>query len=316
MGVIFEAMHVRLAKALQDVQDTGLEITLATQDGKRRSVEERSEDIMQGRYFIYHLLRLIDKEMTHGVNADISFDATGFLDIATYDIINHREITAVETTVRYNAIVPVVKGSHLGFYRKMLNSVRRDELVIAVVNDNSAETRTVRLRLMKGSNISEGLNEFVFDIYFYSVAKLFELIPVTGSATGTLSSSGATITGAGTSFTTELMTGSVILSDSQTLTVDTITSATSMTVTPAPSPALSGDSFTIVSQPDVVEARIWHPVIEAYALYLARISSDSEKAALSLAEAQRLALMVVSSQYGPEATQRVESAFNLGARNG
>jgi len=320
MGAIFEAMHVRLARALQDTQTTGSEITLATQDGKRRSVVERSEDLMQGRYFVYNLLRVIDREMSHGLKPDISFDASGFLDIASYDIINHREITAVETSVRYNAIVPVVKGSHLGFYRKMLNSVRRDELAIAVVNDNSAATRTVRLRLLKGSNVTEGLEEFIFDIYFYSIAKLFELIPVTGSATltGTVSSSGVTLTAtAGSSFTTDLMVGSVITVDGQTRTVASITSNLILTTTVAFSPAIvTIGAYTIVSQPDVVEARVWHPVIDAYALYLARISSDSDKAVIALSEAQRLALLIISYQYGNEAVQRVQSTFNSGASNG
>lgn len=64
------------------------------------------------------------------------------------------------------------------------------------------------------------------------------------SGTGTLSSSGTTVTGNGTSFTTQLSEGDRIVSSSQTRVVTAIASNTSLTTNTAFSPTLSGASFT------------------------------------------------------------------------
>lgn len=68
-------------------------------------------------------------------------------------------------------------------------------------------------------------------------------LPQTSGA-GTISSSGTTVTGTGTSFTTELSVGSIIVASGQTFYVSAIANNTSMTVNAAPSPALSGVTFT------------------------------------------------------------------------
>ena len=65
----------------------------------------------------------------------------------------------------------------------------------------------------------------------------------TVNLTGTVSSSGTTVTGSGTAFTSQLAVGDIILSDSQTRRVATITNNTSLTTDAAFSGALSGDTF-------------------------------------------------------------------------
>jgi hypothetical protein len=64
------------------------------------------------------------------------------------------------------------------------------------------------------------------------------------SGTGTISSSGVTVTGVGTSFLTQLSSGDTITSDGETRTVDTITSNTVLTTTVAFT-GLSADTFTL-----------------------------------------------------------------------
>ncbi len=69
------------------------------------------------------------------------------------------------------------------------------------------------------------------------------------SGTGTISSSGSTVTGSGTSFTTQLTIGDLITASGQTRTVSTITNNTSLTINAAFSPDLSaGTSFTYQKQ--------------------------------------------------------------------
>lgn len=94
----------------------------------------------------------------------------------------------------------------------------------------------------------------------YSVADIEDQILCTltrETLTGVISSSGTAITGVGTAFNTELTVGDVIVAPSDEITADqerlgtglytvaTITDATNMTVTVAPSPALSGDKFAL-----------------------------------------------------------------------
>ena len=65
----------------------------------------------------------------------------------------------------------------------------------------------------------------------------------TVNLTGTASSSGTTVTGSGTAFTSQLAVGDIIVSDGQTRRVTAIASATSLTTDAAFSGALSGDTF-------------------------------------------------------------------------
>jgi hypothetical protein len=69
----------------------------------------------------------------------------------------------------------------------------------------------------------------------------------TSAGTGTLSSSGTTVTGSSTNFDPEVAVGDVLHAAGQALVVATRAGGadTSLTVVTAPSPALSGASFTI-----------------------------------------------------------------------
>lgn len=80
--------------------------------------------------------------------------------------------------------------------------------------------------------------------------KIGDQINVT-SGTGTISSSGTTITGVGTNFDPETPAGTVIHAAGQTLVVATVTNDTSMTVVTAPTVALSGASFTTTAMVNV-----------------------------------------------------------------
>lgn len=240
MGAIFDAMNLRLAINLQDVQANGASITTATQDGKKRTSLQRSRDVMDGRYFVQSILRLVDREMYHGIQTNISFDADGFLDITAYDVVNHRAIDLTETTVRYNKPVKVVAGDELPIYRKLLVTSRPLDLVAAVVSDNSSATRMTRLRLLKGSDVSSAFNTFSFDVGYYSVPKL-----------------------------TELVAGAIT---------------------------------------DVTEPRVWHPLIEKYALATAwQASGNSKRYDDDLKVAYRLALLLVRNEFGQEAASKVAS---------
>ncbi len=80
--------------------------------------------------------------------------------------------------------------------------------------------------------------------------KIGDQINVT-SGTGTISSSGTTITGVGTNFDPETPAGTVIHAAGQTLVVASVTNDTSMTVVTAPTVALSGASFTTTAMVNV-----------------------------------------------------------------
>jgi hypothetical protein len=67
----------------------------------------------------------------------------------------------------------------------------------------------------------------------------------TTSGTGTVSSSGTTVTGTGTLFTDELSVGDTITADGQDRVVNAITNKESLTTSVAFSPVLSSDSYTI-----------------------------------------------------------------------
>lgn len=248
MGAIFNTMSVTLAKNLEDARDdNGQPITTAADDGKKRTSAQRSKDLMDGRYFVQQLLRAIDKEMFYGVQSGKSFDSSGFLDVTAYGITSYRDISLSETTPAYNDIVPLVPGDALPLYRRLLRSSRARGLMAAVVSDNAAAVRTIRLQLIKGSALTTNVQSFVFDVGYYTVPKLEEL--------------------------------------------------------------------TAASSNDLTEPRVFHPVIEAYALYLGWLGSgNSDRAQVILSEVYRLARSVVQLQYGDEAMAKVPSV--MGQQNG
>jgi len=68
---------------------------------------------------------------------------------------------------------------------------------------------------------------------------------ITQSGTGTISSTGSSVTGSGTAFTTELQVGDMITADSQEFQVIEIISDTSLKINGAPTSPWSADAFTI-----------------------------------------------------------------------
>lgn len=72
-------------------------------------------------------------------------------------------------------------------------------------------------------------------------------IVTTTPGTGTISSSGTTLTGSGTNFDPEIVEGSIIHAAGQTLVIATRTNDTAAAVVTAPSPALAGATFTITT---------------------------------------------------------------------
>jgi hypothetical protein len=82
-------------------------------------------------------------------------------------------------------------------------------------------------------------------VYSYCIANQ----TTTSAGTGTLSSSGVTVTGSGTNFDPEVNAGDVIHAAGQNLVVATRAGGadTTLTVVTAPSPTLSGASFTITA---------------------------------------------------------------------
>ena len=102
------------------------------------------------------------------------------------------------------------------------------------------------------------------------ISDLVEIIVVpegdlvdTGTYTGTISSSGTTVTGSGTAFSTELDPGDYILAAGQWRRVQSISNDTTLQLNVAPAPALSGASFSKGYPANVAVPLITDPNITA-----------------------------------------------------
>lgn len=96
------------------------------------------------------------------------------------------------------------------------------------------------------------------------------------SLTGTVSSSGTTVTGTSTTFTSSLSVGSYIKAGGKTQRVESIASDTSLTTTNAFSPALSGASFELARGRDDVFVMGNGLVLGPYQVHGDRFSVDGE----------------------------------------
>ncbi len=107
-----------------------------------------------------------------------------------------------------------------------------------VVFDDTADNRYVE-KIINGNSqyivfvLDEELNPQLFGSF--------------AARTGTLSSSGVTVTGTGTFFTTQMHVGDQLIADGDTRTIRAISSATSLTVDTAFTSPLSGESFTVAT---------------------------------------------------------------------
>lgn len=95
---------------------------------------------------------------------------------------------------------------------------------------------------------------------------------ITQSSTGTISSSGSTVTGSGTAFITELQVGDMITADSQEFQVIEITSDTSLKIDGAPTTDWSNDSFTI--NPSVNNS--YQVIVEEVGNYIPTLNNERE----------------------------------------
>ena len=119
--------------------------------------------------------------------------------------------------------------------------IRRQRDVTFSGTNNRSATLTV------GNTATGGTETFNDSVTSASDRKKFLIVAKqavsTVNLTGTVSSSGTTVTGSGTAFTSQLAVGDIIVSDGQTRRVTAIASATSLTTDAAFSGALSGDTF-------------------------------------------------------------------------
>ena len=175
MGQIFNQMHLRLVAALDDTDSSSNPITVATTDGKKRTSAQRSRDLMDGRYLVHSLLRAVDKNLYYGILSNQAFDATGFLDISNLNVASYTEINLVETSNRYNDVIPLVAGEAMPAYARLLLTSKKNGMIVAVVGQNDASPRVVRLRLLKGAQVQFAYNTFKFDLGYFTQPMLEEL---------------------------------------------------------------------------------------------------------------------------------------------
>lgn len=315
MGNIFNAWHIRLASSLSDLNiSTGAVIDSAEENGKLRSSAQRNRALMDGRYFVHSILRLIDKEQYHVIQTGIAPDVSGFLDVSTYNIINHNDLEIVDLSSNYGKPISLLKGNEVGIYHRLLATSKKSDIVAVIAGQNTTTPSTIRLRFLKGSNILAAYTGLSLDIGYYSIPILYELhgtTAATQAGTGTIGTSGSstTITGSGTAFTTELEIGSVLSPGG---TVTAIASDTSLTVSSAVNIS-GGTSFTF-AYADPTEPRIWHPIIESYALVQCwNQTTNLQRGAEEWSRLKMLVQSLVQNDFGAGAGQRV-SQYLEGAR--
>lgn len=106
-------------------------------------------------------------------------------------------------------------------------------------------------------NLGNDSGEFTIDVNDSEIVKIstdgvlrttsdggWEGYPDATAGTGTISTTGTTLTGSGTSFSDELQEGSIITADNEDVIVSSITDDTNATLIAGPSSDFSGDSFT------------------------------------------------------------------------
>lgn len=105
------------------------------------------------------------------------------------------------------------------------------------------------VKMNSGFDFNRDVKSFYFDAVGVGATKDFtaDVQPVATQLIGSASSSTTTITGVGTSFTTDLTVGDYILLDTQLRRVVTITGQQGLTVDVAPSPAVTGVTIKLVT---------------------------------------------------------------------
>src|ERR1041385_4721868 len=127
----FQDMSIRLASALSDSKADGTSITLATDDGKKRTSAQRSQDIMAARYWAWSIFKVANKQMfyTELELTDLAGSGKAVFDITDLNITNPEEITLKETSVIFNKPVPIIDGDALPVFQVALQSSHAKEIV-------------------------------------------------------------------------------------------------------------------------------------------------------------------------------------------
>lgn len=182
----FTNLHLRLITDLQDVKLTdGTQITLASDDGKRRTSLQRSQDLMAGRYWIWSLFRILNKNIFYTViSPTLSGTGTGYADISSLNVTSARELSLIETSILYNKPVPIVDGDELQFYFLAMRTSKVKDIVAGIVNDGTGTKMKAQLRIILGrALVKQNLSDYTFELGYFDNPKLEEL---TASSSGDL----------------------------------------------------------------------------------------------------------------------------------
>lgn len=242
MGVEFNALSVRVAASIQDTKTgTTSAITVATEDGQKRSSAQRSRDIMNARYWMWSIYRVVNKSMFFGTKA-VTFAGTGvgYSDITALNITSVNDLVLEETTAYYGKPIPIFSGDDLQLYTDLLKTTKRYDIVAGLVADHSQTKQTFRLKLILGSGLANQntASGYVFSLGYYANPLLTELTAASGE--------------------------------------------------------------------DLTEPRSWYDHIERYAEYLGwKLSGNTDRAGLALDQANQGVIMMVSTEYGEDAADRV-----------
>ena len=185
MGVEFNALSVRVAASIQDTKTgTTSAITVATEDGQKRSSAQRSRDIMNARYWIWGIYRVVNKSMFFGTKA-VTFTGTGvgYSDITALNITSVNDLVLEETTAYYGKPIPVFAGDDLQLYSDLLKSTKRYDIVAGLVGDHSQTKQTFRLKLILGSALANQntASGYAFLLGYYANPLLTELTAASGA---------------------------------------------------------------------------------------------------------------------------------------
>lgn len=176
----FQDMSVRLATALSDQQADGTSITVATQDGKKRSSAQRSADIMAARYWAWSIFKIANKQMFY---TEIPLDSPigsgkAVIEITDLNITTPDEITLKETSLIFNKPVPIIDGDALPIFQVALQSSHAKEMVaglIADVSQTNQVTQVMNLVILVGAALPQDMTLYTFVLGYYNNPFLQEL---------------------------------------------------------------------------------------------------------------------------------------------
>lgn len=177
MGSLFNAMHMRLVAALQDVQLNQQPILTATDGGIKRSSDQRSGDIMSARYWLWSVFRVANPKLFF-TEIDLAFVGTGgigYADVTGLNMTNIEDMTLQEISALYRQPITIVNGDELGFFLKAKSTSRANDLVAGVVALGGAAQQTMRIKLIAGNNLNQDTANYDVVLGYYANPLLNEL---------------------------------------------------------------------------------------------------------------------------------------------